>query len=62
MATAHTSEHDEESLMNEADWWIEDSPSIPEESVANPKRLVWAPVLVGLPLIFGVFFLLLRGH
>jgi hypothetical protein len=53
---------DEESLMNEADWWIEDSPDDPKEFLAGPRRLVWASVLLGLPLTFGVFFFLLHGH
>jgi hypothetical protein len=48
--------------MNEADWWIEESPSSPKKSRANPEMLVWASVLLGLPLTFGVFFFLLSGH
>jgi hypothetical protein len=58
-----TGEQEKESLMNEADWWIEETPSDLKLPRANPRRIVWGSVLLlGLPLTFGVFFFLLRGH
>ena len=49
--------------MTEADWWIDESSSDVKAPSTKPRRIVWGSVLFfGLPLTFGVFFFLLRGH